>query len=383
MFKNTKNILSSAPVIHKSETKSGVEKSSSVDDENKTSINHLKSVPKNLTYYIKKSPKRLLKNVLTNNGLVCDNKHYDLYIPYNYTDVLYELRNINLPPKCKYIFGFIECNQIIRKDNLWNILEKKYGRYNAKQIMPESFIIKNPKQYNVALRKIKGGTVLICKKNLQRKLGLALTFTEDELKKVKNEKYKVAQLFLKNTMQIQGRKMNMRIYYMIYKYKGKIQFFVNTNGKVLYTKNKTRNSITFDTHITSQMDVTLYEKENMPHDFHELKKFIGKEKYTRIWKKIIDNITQLSKAVAPLFNEVKYYNKVCFQLFGMDVIVENDHPYILEINKGPDMTAKCSKDIILKENIYESTFQEAGLIRTRSKPSNYVKVYETTIPFTP
>lgn len=383
MLQIKKNILDQIPAIYKykNETKDGVDISSSSIDTNKNSINHVKNVTKKITYYKKIQPKRLLNTVLKKNGFIHDNKNYDLYMPYNYTNVAYELRNINLLPKCKYIFGFIECNQIISKNNLWNILEKRYGRYNAKQIMPESFIIKNPKQYSIALQKIRSGTALICKKNLQRKLGLALTFTEDDLKKAKNDNYKVAQLFLKNTMQIQGRKMNMRIYYMIRKYKGKIQFFVNTNGKVLYTKNKTGNSITFDTHITSQMDIELYEKENMPHNFKELKKFIGKEKYIRIWAKIIHNITELSKAVAPLFNEVKYYNKVCFQLFGMDVIVENDHPYILEINKGPDMTAKCNKDKILKENIYESTFQVAGLVKTTSKPSNYIKVYETNIPF--
>jgi len=348
-------------------------------NETKNHTTHLKNSTKRITYYKEKPPKRLLNRVLKKNGFKYDNKKYDLYMPYDYTHIEYELKNIDLPD-CKYIFGFIECNQIIRKNNLWTILEKEYGRYNAKQIMPESFIIKNPKQYKTALKKINGGTALICKKNLQRKLGLALTFTEYDLIKAKNDNYKVAQLFLKNTMQIQGRKMNMRIYYMIRKLKGKIQFFVNTNGKVLYTKNKTGNDITFDTHITSQMDVTLYETENMPHDFEELKKCIGKEKYMRIWAKIIDNITQLSKAIAPLFNEVKFYNKVCFQLFGMDVIVENDHPYILEINKGPEMTAKCDKDKILKENIYESTFQVAGLLTTRKNPSNYVKVYETNIP---
>jgi hypothetical protein len=363
-----KNILNA--VAHADTPKSKTASCSEVDENKTENI---------ITYYKLKPSKRLLNRVLKNNGFKYDNQKYDLYIP-GYTDVRYELNNIDLS-NCKYIFGLVECNRIIRKNNLWNILEKKYGRHNAKQIMPESFIIENPRQYKTALQKIRDGTNLICKKNIQRKLGLALTFTENDLIKAKKDNFKIAQIFLKNTMQIQGRKMNMRIYYMIRKYKGDIQFFVNTKGKVLYTKNKTGNDITFDTHITSQMDVALYEKENMPHNFEELKKFIGKEKYMLIWAKIINNITHLSKAIAPLFNEVNFYNKVCFQLFGMDVILENDNPYILEINKGPDMNATCNKDILLKENVYKSTFQVAGLLTTRSKPSNYIKVYETNIPF--
>ena len=321
-------------------------------DETKNNTTQLKKVKKSITYYCNKKPPRKLFNMfLENNGFVYNNKKYDIYIFYTYNNIKYELNNIDLHHDCKYIFGFAECDKIIRKNNLWNILEKKYGRHNAKQIMPESFIIKNSRQYKTALQKIRGGTNLICKKNIQRKLGLALTFTENDLIKAKKDNFKVAQIFLKDTMKIQGRKMNMRIYYVIRKYKGNIQFFVNTKGKVLYTKNKTGNNITFDTHITSQMDVALYEKENMPYDFEELKNYIGEEKYMLIWEKIIDNITRLSKAIAPIFNEVKFYNKVCFQLFGMDVIVQNDHPYILEINKGPDMSVKCDKDKILKESI--------------------------------
>ena len=339
----------------------------------------LKNVKKNMTYYmcLGKNPKEVLNNVLIKNGIKRDNKKCDLYLPYNYVHIDKELSSIDIPVS-KYIFGLIGCAPINRKNDLWDILEKAYGRDGAKRIMPESFIINIPHQFEVALKEVRCGTVLICKKNLERKKGLALTFTEHDLKKAKNEDYKVAQRFLTNTMQIDGRKMNMRLYYMIRKYKGKIQFFVNKNGKVLYTKNKTGNNITFETHITSQMDVKLYETENIPHDFKELKNVIGEESYKRIWEKIIDKTTDLSKAIAPMLSKnTTHENKVCFQLFGMDIILESDgEPYILELNRGPDMKVKCKKDKKLKENIFESTFQVAGLLKNRSKSSNYVKVYE-------
>jgi hypothetical protein len=353
---------------------------SSASNKFDVSTPRLKNVTKRITYYmcLEKNPKKTLNNVLTNNGFKRGDINSYLYLPCGYTNVEKELKNIDIPVS-KYIFGFIGCDEIIRKNSLWEILEKAYGRDGAKQIMPESFIINNPHQFEVALQEIRRGTILICKKNIQRKMGLALTFTENDLIKAKNDNFKVAQRFLKNTMQIHGRKMNMRLYYMIRKYKGKIQFFVNKNGKVLYTKNKTGNDVTFETHITSQMDVELYEKENMPHDFKELKNMIGEESYKRIWGEIIKKITDLSKAIAPSVSKnTKYENKVCFQLFGMDVILENDgKPYILELNKGPSMKAFNEKDEKLKENIFESTFKVAGLLKNRLKSSNYVKVYET------
>jgi hypothetical protein len=325
-----------------------------------------------------KNPKKLLNSVLIKNSFKHDNKKCDLYLPYKYSRVDEELKSIDIHVS-KYIFGLMGCGPINRKNDLWNILEKAYGRDGAKQIMPETFIMNDSRQFDVALKEVQRGTVLICKKNIERKRGLALTFTEDDLIKSKNGGFKVAQRFMTNTMQIHERKMNMRLYYVIRKHKGEIQFFVNKNGKVLYTKDKTGDTITFETHITSFMDTEMYEKEKIPHDFKELKKFIGKETYQRIWDKIIDKIKKLSKAIAPIFNEDKHENNVCFELFGMDIIVENKNPYILEINKGPDMKAKCKKDEKLKENIYESTFQVAGLLKNRSKPSNYVKVYETSL----
>lgn len=338
-----------------------------------------KNVTENITYYmcIGENPKEVLNSVLIKNGIKRDNKKCDLYLPYSYYNVDKKLKNIDIPVS-KYIFGLIGCAPINRKNDLWDILEKAYGRDGAKRIMPESFIINIPHQFEVALKEVQSGTVLICKKNIERKKGISLTFTEYDLKKAKNDNFKVAQRFLTNTMQIDGRKMNMRLYYMIRKYKGKIQFFVNKNGKVLYTKNKTGNYITFETHITSQMDVELYETENIPHDFKELKNVIGEESYKRIWEKIIDKTTDLSKAIAPMLSKnTTHENKVCFQLFGMDIILESDgEPYILELNRGPDMKVKCKKDKKLKENIFESTFQVAGLLKNRSKSSNYVKVYE-------
>ena len=165
---------------------------------------------------------------------------------------------------------------------------------------------------------------------------------------------------------------------MICKKNGKIQFYVNKNGKVLYTKNKTEGDITFETHITSfQMESDLYEKENIPHSFNDLKRVIGNDQYNVIWNKIIDKIKFLSRAIAPVFSEQKYIDKVCFQLFGMDVIIENGEPYILEINKGPDMIPKCKKDEILKKSIYEETFQIVGILNMLFKSTNYVKIYET------
>jgi len=298
-------------------------------------------------------------------------------MPCGYNDAEIELEKMNIP-KSKYIFGLKGCDDIVSKNNLWFILEKTYGRGGASKLMPESYLIEDINQFNMAINRLKRKEILICKKNLQRKLGLKLVFRPKDLVEAKTENFMIAQIFLKNAGMINERKLNLRVYYAIKKVNNEIYFFVNTNGKVLYTKEKTNGNIKFESHITSyQMDPELYEKENLPHNFKELKNYWGNEKFNKIWMKILIKIKYLSNAVAPVFNQKKFNDKICFQLFGMDVIIDGEEPYILEINKGPDMIPKCKKDKPLKEVIYEEIFNIAGILPRPFKKNNFELIYST------
>lgn len=318
----------------------------------------------------------LLQGILNKYNFIIRNGDYSFHMPCGYNFVEDELDEIDLP-KAKYVFALKNCDNIVSKNELWNVLEKRFGRKNASKIMPESFLIDNLQQINMALSRIKNKNILICKKNLQRKLGLKLIFNENDFEEAVNDEFTVAQVFLLNTMQIKGRKMNLRIYYLIKKVGNKLEFFVNTNGKVLYTKEKTSGKIKFESHITSfQMDPDLYERENIPHNFRELQIYLGNDNYFTIWKKILHKLKMFSWAIAPEFEYDKFKDKVSFQLFGMDVIIDGNEPFILEVNKGPDMIPKCRKDQPLKEAIYEEMFQIVGLIYRPFKKNNFIKIYD-------
>ena len=50
-------------------------------------------------------------------------------------------------------------------------------------------------------------------------------------------------------------------------------------------------------------------------------------------------------------------------MFGVDIILdENLHPYILEMNKGPDMKPKDDEDHKIKKKVIEDTFGRVNLI---------------------
>lgn len=51
-----------------------------------------------------------------------------------------------------------------------------------------------------------------------------------------------------------------------------------------------------------------------------------------------------------------------FQLFGVDVILDqNMEPWILEFNKGPDMSYKTPNDEKMKTQLYQDLFCLVGL----------------------
>ena len=317
----------------------------------------------------------LLNEVLQKNNFIKNDQNYNLYMTCGYNDVEEELENMNIP-NSKYINALKGCDKIVSKSSIWFILQTKYGRYGAKKIMPESFLIEDIDEFNLAMNRVKNGEILIAKKNLQRKLGLKFIFNPEDLIEARDDEFIVAQKFLENTKTINGRKLNLRIYLLIIKKNNKIEFFINQNGKVLYTKEKTSGPIKFESHITSyQMDPELYEKENIPHNLKELESLFGINEYKNIWDKIIFKLTLLASASAPVFEYNKFNDKICFQLFGIDMILDGNEPYLLEINKGPDMIPKCIKDEPLKKNIYEEVFHKVGLIFNPFRKNNFTKIY--------
>ena len=136
-----------------------------------------------------------------------------------------------------------------------------------------------------------------------------------------------------------------------------------------------------ESHITSyKMDNNIYNIN--PYNFKDLKEYFSKKlkrNWFVIWNDILNIFKDLSKACYKEFkqpNNLK--DKICFQLFGCDVIFDNNFkPYLLEINKGPDMIPKIEKDFILKEKIY---FDTINILKLFNKKNNSFKlIYKNNV----
>ena len=77
---------------------------------------------------------------------------------------------------------------------------------------------------------------------------------------------------------------------------------------------------------------------------------------------------KLSRAIVlPLNNVISIKKNQKFQLFGIDLIIDkNKKPFILEINKGPDMKPKDDRDKAMKTKILNDLFSKIEVINNDS-----------------
>jgi len=331
----------------------------------------------------------ITQSIFEKNNIIRSNEDWNIYIPCGYNDVEEELKKIkvneNEDISNKYIFGINGCDSIVSKNKIWESLVKCYGRDYAKRIMPESYILDNLDEMQFFLKEYNksNNNIYILKKNVQRKEGLKLTRDYFEIINASRENYRIVQKYIKDLYLINERKINLRIYLLIILKDNNIYFYLSKNGKCIYTNKKYNdNDLDFESNITSyNLDMNVY-KEN-PRDFQQLKKYLDKDKNNN-GTLLFNNIDLLMKEISICLSKNLYQSKningsITFQLFGADVIFNKElHPYLLEMNKGPDMTPRDDLDKLMKNNVQNDMFKTVGILKNNENNSFYM-IYKNKI----
>ena len=329
---------------------------------------------KNLTYYRcdSKILGKITKDIFDENNIYQYNNEWNIYIPCGYNNVETELNQIKIknPLLNKYIFGINGCDTIVSKNKIWESLVKCYGRTYASFLMPESYILNDMPEMDIFAKDFNPSKndIYILKKNVQRKEGLKLTRDFNEIIQGYKEGYKVVQKYITNLYLINNRKVNLRIYLLIVIKEGKIYFHTLKNGKCIYTnKIYNDNDLDFESNITSyNLDMNIYKTN--PRNFDELKKYIDNDRGINNGDKLFERIELLLKDISKCLSQNLYQSEnikecISFQLFGIDVIFDkNLKPYLLEINKGPDMSPRDEIDEIMKKNVQTDMFKIVGIL---------------------
>ena len=338
----------------------------------------------NMTYF--RCPEKdlgtITKNIFQQNNITNNNNsNWNIYVPCGYNNVEEELKTIligNNPYKQKYIFGLNGCDSIVSKNKIWESLVNCFGRKRASTLMPESYVLDNRDDMMDFEKQFKNNNtdIYILKKNVQRKEGLKLTTDFFEINNAKNENYKVVQKYMTDLYLINGYKVNLRIYVLVINKNGIIEYYISKLGKCIYTNKKyNHNDFDFESNITSyNLDMNIY-KDN-PRDFDELYEYISEKSGKQNAELLFKNIDVLFKDMAVclkknIYQSTNIKGTTTFQLFGADVIFNNNfHPYLLEMNKGPDMSSRDGKDEIMKTSVQKDMFKMVGVIPDNNNMKN-------------
>ncbi len=307
------------------------------------------------------------------------NDNWSVYLPCGYNQPEKELDNIKPTSIDQKIFIIRGCDNLSRKDNLWDSLQKKYGTNNASKLMPRTYLLNNVNDIKDLKKEYSPGKVYIMKKNIQRQTGLLVTKKIDEMINGYNSGYVIAQEMLQDPYLIDNRKTNCRIYLLVVCKNDKKKAYIFDDGFMYYTKKNFKpHSTNLDRIITSgYVDRKVYEKN--PLTLKDFDTYLTSKGHPTglIYQKAKKLLNKTMKAASPkVCNKSNVSQQVSFQLFGCDLAYNKDlEVSLIEMNKGPNLAPHGPRDSKLKHDLIDETFKLVGVVPNNDKNSHFIRVY--------
>ena len=327
------------------------------------------------------NPQQSLNNPQQSNQLSTQ-----IYFACDYTTSEQEFAKLNLDVDRsipRWVFILPGDRYLAGKQHLWNRLVETFGLHGATQYMPSTYNLDNSNDMLRLKTKFQKDNLFIMKNNKQRQSGLKITNNWQDLATGKDNGYLIAQELLQDPFLVDGRKINLRVYMLIYCYQGKHVAYMYDDGFMYYTKVPFKvKSLDTDVNVTTgYIDRKVYEKN--PLTLKDFRAYLDKNHYPGADRVLFDRIEhllhQVMVATDPVIcpNDYKYHH--LFQLFGVDVAVNNQlQPQIMEINKGPDLEAKDSRDQELKDTLLDNVFFQIGFFEpTTNQNTGFKQIFES------
>lgn len=313
-----------------------------------------------------------------------------LQLTCGYDEIDNEINKLQ-PVDNQRIFIVHNADHVSAKDYLWNRLVTAAGIDRAKTIMPNTYILKSPDDRERLKKDFKPGNLYIMKKNIQRQEGLKIIDSLDDMLNASNisSGFVLAQELLQNPYTINvskdnvpdNRKINMRFYILVVCKEKNMDVYVFDDGFMYYTKESFKmGSKDIGPNVTTgYIDRWVYEQNPLTHS--DFRNYLDKtdRPLTQTEQNIRDQGLRISSVVfSRIYNLLRetftcIIGKVCegeklssnvsFQLFGADIAVSDQlWSMVMEVNKGPDMSAKDDKDGFVKRKCTADMLRIVGLV---------------------
>lgn len=296
----------------------------------------------------------------------------------------------NIYDKNIRIFMLKNTDFLVSKIVLWLLIKNFYGADKAAKIMPYTWNLNSKNDINDFKQKFVKNRLYIVKNNNQRQEGLLIM---DDLDNIinSNNKYLLVQELLQDPYLINGRKINLRVYCLFIKnHKGSVKICIYKDGFMYYTPELfEKNTKEFSKNITTgYVDRKIYQENPLTHD--DFRTYLDSNRnLTEIEKNVRNKNIKLSEyifiQIYDMLKSVFYiYTKLLsiedlgigFQLYGADIAInDNLNPLLMEINKGPDLTAKDGRDKEVKLKLSEDILKSIGLLPNVN--NNFITVIDS------
>lgn len=246
-----------------------------------------------------------------------------------------------IKPNVRFFMALPYGDNLVSKNNLWNMVRDcSY----SKNHLPKTYLLDNFRD-NVQFNKNHDNDKLyILKKNTHRKEGIKLFRGKklEVLREYEEGQYKLIQEFIGNPYLVNKRIMVVRLYLVIFRNE-KYNYGIHKYGKCLYTsKDFSLNKIETERLIT---DSKLKLGEDFPKNLEKLEKYDKNINIDLLKKPIISVLNCYRQYLEKIDDNTPNKFLTFFQLFGVDIILDSEYnPYLLEINKSPDMNNIYDED---------------------------------------
>jgi hypothetical protein len=284
-----------------------------------------------------------------------------------------QIATLKYPPTVLYIYGLAATDYIASKSILALTVRRLLGHEVEKRILPRTYILSLKEDRDLIGKEHMQNKVYIMKKNIQRQLGCHITKSLHDIHSsyIKDREYVVVQEVLQNPFLVNGRKINLRVYLLIWVDEAKtVRFSIYNNGFIYYTPKPFEAYSTDRDKIitTGYIDRQVYVDN--PLTLHDLQKFMGDVDYDIMFSHVIELMQHIKKGYEQNF---KNHNKALpgtkFLIYGCDFAPDDYlNVKLMEINKGPDLSYKDERDKEVKFNMVKDAFGKVGLFPL--KPDN-------------
>eukprot|EP00347_Sterkiella_histriomuscorum_P013399 403364853 len=357
-------------------------------------------------YKMLKCESRLVKFLFESNGLVCTDRH-DWDVLWTHTQgKTYFYERLNQTQKINH---FPNSTELTKKDRMAFNIRKMQNKYSRTyfNFIPETFILPDQFQefqesFELQEARIRSvyqstqgqGEGSLNQKPIRKNYWIVKPpsssrgrgiFIIDNLSQVPRHENLVISRYIDNPLLLFGHKFDLRIYVVVTSY-DPLRIYLYREGLVRFASEKydiTKfNDETKYSHLTNysinKNNENFVQNENADEDdsgfkwsFSALCEHFQDQgiDVNLMWSKIYDVIIKSSLSIDDHVNSQIRKSQVnrnnCYELFGYDIILDNNlNPWLLEVNLSPSLAFESPLDLKIKGNLLKDTFNLIGVQRS-------------------